>query len=89
MSKALTFGDAIAALKSGKKVAREGWNGKGMFLFLSRNIEFETDANLSCLSKTKMKQTASIVMKTAQDEFVVGWLASQSDMLAEDWIIVD
>ncbi len=85
----MNFGDAIEALKQGKRVAREGWNGKGMFLFLTTEIEFKTDADLSPLQNTELKQPNSIAMKTAQDEFVVGWLASQSDMLAEDWVIVE
>lgn len=86
----LTLGLAIEAIKKGKKVARKGWNGKGMFLFLTTSIDFETKADLSSCSHLEGELTLpSIVMKTADDKFVVGWLASQTDMLAEDWCIVE
>lgn len=91
----LTFGLAIESLKAGKKVAREGWNGKGMFLFLTNNIDFTTDADLSEMADFEGDLFEgdlthdSIVMKTADNRFVVGWLASQTDMLADDWMIVD
>ena len=85
-----SFGDAINFLKAGKKVARKGWNGKGMFLFLATNIEFNTEADLSCVSNLEGDLTLpAIVMKTADDRFCVGWLASQTDMLADDWFTVE
>ena len=88
--KVMNFGKAIEALKEGKKVARKGWNGKGMFLFLTTSIDFETKADLSSCSHLEGELTLpSIVMKTADDKFVVGWLASQTDMLAEDWVVVE
>lgn len=71
----LNFGAAIAALKAGLRVAREGWNGKGMWLALQ-----VPDAN------SKM-QRPYIYMHPA-DGLLVPWLASQTDMLAEDWFIV-
>jgi len=84
------FGDAIKYLKRGLKVAREGWNGKGMFIFLANSIDFETKVDLSSLAHLEGELTyPSIVMKTADNRFVVGWLASQTDMLAEDWVIVE
>ena len=84
----MNFGQALEALKQGKKVSRTGWNGKGMFLFLADNIEFTTKADLSKQSHLEGDLThPSIVMKTADNKFVVGWLASQTDMLAEDWVI--
>ena len=80
----MNFGEAIEALKSGKKVARAGWNCKGMYLFLVHGQDlsntFDPDS-CDCVD--------SIGMKTAQDTLVIGWLASQTDMLAEDWNIVD
>ena len=81
----LTFGIALELLKKGKKVARTGWNGKGMYLFLAAGEDLT-----NCLSKGDMPQCVdSICMKTAQNTIVIGWLASQTDMLAEDWIIVE
>lgn len=86
----MNFGLAIEALKQGKKISRKGWNGKGMFLFLADNINVHTEADLACVSHLEGDLILpSIVMKTADDHFCVGWLASQADMLADDWFIVD
>ncbi|HCI6318154.1 TPA: DUF2829 domain-containing protein [Klebsiella quasipneumoniae subsp. similipneumoniae] len=79
----LSFGLAIEALKQGKKVARAGWNGKGMWLKLvpadiADKVAFEYEA---------LDGAPWIGMKTADDKFVP-WLASQTDVLAEDWQIV-
>lgn len=85
----MNFGLAIEAAKKGCKIARRGWNGKGMFLFLGTDIELHTEADLSCVSNLEGDLTLpAIVMKTADDHFCVGWLASQTDMLADDWEIV-
>lgn len=85
-----SFGDAINFLKAGKKVARKGWNGKDIFLFLAMDIEFHTEADLSCVSNLEGDLTLpAIVMKTADDHFCVGWLASQTDILADDWFTVE
>lgn len=84
------FGTAINFLKDGLKVARKGWNGKGMFLFLAESTDIQTKADLSeCEHMRGELVLPSIVMKTADDHFCVGWLASQTDMLAEDWVIVE
>ena len=80
----MTFGLAIEAMKKGLKVARKGWNGKGMFLFLAYGEDLT-----NCLFKEQEpKCIDSICMYTAQGTVCVGWLASQADMLAEDWEIV-
>lgn len=81
----MNFGQAIEKLKSGKKVAREGWNGKGMFIFLASGKQFES-SNLGDALPEIVNDC--ICMKTAQDTIVVGWLASQTDILAEDWLEV-
>jgi hypothetical protein len=74
----LTFGLAIEALKQGKNVARAGWNGKGMYLlFLNGKT---TDFGYTLLPY--------IGLKTVDDNFVP-WVASQIDMLAEDWMIIE
>lgn len=69
------FGDALKALKFGGAVARRGWNGKGMWIKLQ-----VPDAH----SKMSLPY---IYMKTADDK-LVPWLASQTDILAEDWEVV-
>lgn len=86
----MNFGQVIEALKNGKKVARNGWNGKGMFLYLIKGTEFQNTLKYGYSEyENEPIMTDSIAMKTAQNTVVVGWLASQTDMLAEDWIIVD
>jgi hypothetical protein len=83
----MDFGDAIRAMKDGKRVAREGWNGKGMFLFLVNGSTFTVNREplLSIMGEgTQIQYHAHIDMKTAQG-YVVPWLASQSDMLSDDW----
>jgi len=91
----MDFGDAIRVLKRGKRVARAGWNGKGMWLSLScaETKEIEADKFWSPHNRDhaiaqggKAKVLPSITMKTATGEILMGWLASQTDMLAEDWL---
>lgn len=86
-----SFGEAIKYLKRGFKVARQGWNGKGMFLFLTKNMDLDTDADLSCCNDLEDDELVlpSIAIKTADNKFVVGWLASETDILAEDWVFVE
>ena len=87
---AMSFGHAIVALKTGHKVARAGWNGKGMFLFLVAGSRFKVNrAPLLGIypEGTEIDYHAHIDMKTAQG-YIVPWLASQADMLADDWVIV-
>ena len=69
----MNFGQALEVIKAGGAVAREGWNGKNMWIYLSPSHPAVEDC---------------IVMKTAQGKVQPGWLASQPDMLAEDWVKV-
>ena len=80
----LTFGLAIEALKLGKKVARAGWNGKGIF------IELQTpDENSKMTSPYIFIDTTGLQSDNPHaPRSRVPWLASQTDMLAEDWEIV-
>lgn len=84
---AMNFGLAIEAMKDGYRVARKGWNGKDMYVFLAYEADFVTAADISEHSHYEVAEM--IVMKTAQNTFQPGWLASQADMLAEDWYIVE
>ena len=81
----LSFGDAVAALKEGLRVARAGWNGKGMWLIYVGGNEYDVDAPLRFNTS---ELAPYIAMKTA-DNKLVPWLASQTDVLAEDWQIVE
>lgn len=89
----LTFGQALEQLKDGDAVARDGWNGKGMFLLLVPGSQGLTVDEGRPLAKagipvgTRFDYLPHIDMWTAQGAFVP-WLASQSDMLAEDWCVV-
>ena len=88
------FGMALEALKRGKAVSRKGWNGKGMFLTLQNGSEVEGNNMRNEPAKKyygdcKAKICPHIDMKAADGSYVVGWLASQTDLLAEDWDIID
>jgi len=88
----MNFGQAIEALKGGNKVARSGWNGKGMFLYYVPAAFYPAHRNtfntmVGMFSDDMVPYCAYIAMKTAQNN-VVPWLASQTDMLAEDWELV-
>lgn len=80
----LTFGEALEALKAGKKVARKGWNGKEMYLYLADGKLLTEE-----IGDGSYPFTDTVVMKTADNKYCIGWLASQTDMLAEDWHIVE
>lgn len=91
----MSFGLAIKALKAGHKVARKGWNGKGMFLWLKPaatvKAEWCKDPMLKGFAEAnggEIEALGTICMFTAQKQILSGWLASQTDMLSEDWIIV-
>ena len=96
----MNFGEAIEALNNGRLVSRAGWNGKGMWLFktIGNTVPYEQiPAFRSLPESVKSKLTElqidvvfhpSITMFTATQEMQPGWLASQSDILANDWGIV-
>lgn len=84
---AMNFGLAIEAAKKGKKIARLNWNGKGQYVFLAHDVEFHTNADLSAFADTDVEVHDLLVIKTSQDIFQPGWLATQSDILADDWYI--
>ena len=95
MDKEGTFGWAVDRLKNGYSVARSGWNGKGMYLWLlpAANVKAEwcREPHLKHLAEKnggEIECLASIRMKTADNKVLTGWLASQTDMMAEDWLTV-
>lgn len=79
----MNFGKAIESLKDGKRVCRNGWNGKGMFIILHKFIEVNEKVN-----EEGYKYEPCIIMFTADEKWRPGWLASQSDMLSEDWEVI-
>ena len=93
------FGIALCHLKSGEKVARKGWNGKGMWVALTPASSFEAAyakyghaarhrAVELVEGRAEINLLPHIDMRTADGSMVVGWLASQTDMLADDWCII-
>ncbi len=89
--KKMDFGYALDVLRQGCRVARAGWNGKGMFLFLVPGSRITVSAGRPLAAHlevgTEVDYLPHIDMKTAQGG-VVPWLASQTDLLAEDWSVV-
>lgn len=96
----LTFGQAIEAMKAGKKVARAGWNGKGMWVVLMGGMTLPPYSTQGTERKvndrtakfigedTPFESLPYIAMWTADKKWLPGWLASQTDMLSEDWMTV-
>lgn len=85
------FGAALRALKAGKRVTRAGWNGKGMFIYYIPANAYPptTEAGRALVNADGVvPYRAYLAMKTVTGE-VVPWLASQSDVLDEDWLILD
>jgi hypothetical protein len=83
----MNFGRALELLREGKRVSRSGWNGKGMFVFLVPGSTFQVNRPplLGIYPEgTRINYCPHIDMRTADDR-VVPWLASQTDVLAEDW----
>lgn len=84
----MPFGSAIELMKSGFKVARKGWNGKNQYIELASNISYVNAANEVVNSEhTAIGNKAIAFVGTSGVQ--MGWLASQADMLAEDWNIVE
>ena len=97
----LSFGHAIEAMKDGKKVGRAGWNGKGMFIVLMSALylpPFNTqgtdrkvnDRTAKWIGEDKpLDSQPYFSMFTALGQWQPGWLASQADMLANDWQVLE
>lgn len=106
----LDFGTALGYLKHGKRIAREGWNGKGMFVYLNKGSvasdseyvkEFSDGLDVTgpvdgvsaymfvVSDKGTSTRLPNINMKAATGSTVTGWLASQTDLLSNDWCVVE
>ena len=83
----LDFGRAIRAVKAGKKIARAGWNGKEQYVELAADIDY-TDIKGSRVYANHEDVGSKALAFVGTRGVQMGWLASQSDMLAEDWMIV-
>lgn len=80
----MNFGQALEALKAGSKVARKGWNGKGIFIELQRPDEYSKMTHPYIFIDTTGLQTDN----SDAPKNRVPWLASQTDVLSEDWEII-
>lgn len=87
----MSFGFAIEAAKMGKKITRRGWNGKGQYVELGTCFQYTSHSGdvpkSTCVQHTDIGSAALVFVGTRGRQ--VGWLASQSDMLADDWRIVE
>lgn len=87
------FGTALRHLKAGKRVRRAGWNGKGMWLALTPGSICMPEQARAGAARAYIEAEAPeaigicshIDMRAADGSLVIGWLASQTDMLADDW----
>ena len=84
----MNFGEAIEAIKAGKKAKRLGWNGKNQYIELATNISYmNASGEVTNCNHDAIGNKAIAFVGTSGVQ--MGWLASQSDMLAEDWVIAD
>lgn len=91
----MNFGEALEALKRGERVLRRGWNGKGMFLWLKPATlvkeEWCKDPILKEIAHNnggEVQALGTVCMKTADNKVLTGWIASQTDMLSDDWELI-
>ena len=84
----MNFGKAIDLLKEGKKLTRKGWNGKNQYIELATNISYKNaDGEIININHKTMGNKAIAFIGTSGVQ--IGWLASQSDMLSDDWELID
>ena len=84
----MTFGEALENLKQGKKISREGWNGKNQYLGIASNISF-VDFNGEVINAEHEAIGNKAIVFYGTSGIQVGWLASQSDILSEDWKVIE
>lgn len=98
MYKDLTYGQALMQLKLGDKVARAGWNGKGMWVSMTSGKTLDMDVHdiwtdnvrdIAIENGGTVEILPYMSIKTADGKLQIGWLASQSDTLANDWSVVE
>ena len=84
----MNFGQAIEEAKRGKKIARKGWNGKGQYVELATNVSYKSpNGTVTNVNHKDMGNKALAFVGTSGVQ--LGWLASQADMLSEDWQTID
>lgn len=83
-----SFGEAIKYLKRGFKVKRQGWNGKNQYIELASDISY-VDSEGHFINAEHQAIGNKAIAFVGTSEVQLGWLASQADMLAEDWVFVE
>lgn len=91
-----SFGDAISHIKQGGRAQRHGWNGKDMWIAYGKGGFVPADAFWSKPARDFAREQVTgsaevlpyILFKTADNKILMGWLASQTDMLATDWVLL-
>ena len=84
----MTFGEAIEEVKRGKRAERIGWNGKGQYIELARRVSYvNSDNEVINVDHKDMGNKAIAFVGTSGVQ--LGWLASQADILSEDWVVHD
>ena len=84
----MNFGKAINLLKEGKKIRRKGWNDKNQYIELATNISYKNaDGEIININHKTIGNKAIAFIGTSGVQ--IGWLASQSDMLSDDWELID
>ena len=84
----MNFGKVIDLLKEGKKLRRKGWNGKNQYIELATNISYKNaEGEIININHKTMGNKAIAFVGTSGVQ--IGWLASQSDMLCDDWELID
>lgn len=85
----MNFGNALEALKEGKSITRKGWNGKGQFVYKITGTDFEKAFKYGYGEyHGEPRFRDSLVLKSAQNDLVVGWVPSMSDLFAGDWEVL-
>lgn len=83
----MNFGSAIIAAKRGERISRSGWNGKAQYVELAKNISYvNSEGEVINANHEAIGNQAFAFVGTSGVQ--IGWLASQADMLADDWVIV-
>ena len=87
----MNFGDALNALKEGKKVARQGWNGKGMFLYYVSEGAYTAKTAIAeeIADESGLVAYGAYVAIKSVSGVVYIWNPSQQDLFAEDWVVID
>lgn len=85
----MNFGEALEQVKLGKGIKRKGWNGKNQFVYLIKGSDLQKTLHY-CFGEVVGEPTITdaLAIKTTSNQIQVGWLASQSDMLSNDWEVL-